>query len=166
MDYFAQAPAGNGHKGIQTSGLKACRGFDGGIGRVKELTLQGISGGAQFNSAATGNPSTMGCTDRDFCSRDDRKQLCERGGSHPCCQLTPAQAVRNVLAVYFENPPFGRDYGAADGDYLPSYLQVYDKDILFANGDSEVQRIFQDASKDLLAMANCQQAGVAGADCA
>ncbi len=166
MDQFVQAPSGNNYKGIQTSGLKACRGFDGGIGRAKELTLQGISGGAQFNSAATGNPGVMGCADKDFCSQDEKKQLCKKSDSHPCCQLTPAQAVRNVLAAYFEKTPFGRDYGAEDGDYLPSYLQVYDKDILFANADSEVQQIFQDASKDILTMSNCQQMGVAGADCA
>ena len=135
---FLSAAYKNNTKGMQTSGMKACRNFEAGIGKVKELTSQGVVGGAQFNSSATNNPTSMGCTDTNVCGREG-KTLCETTPSHSCCSLSPSQAVANVLSVFFSETDQAQAFGVPKGSAHMSYLQVYKDDILFANNNSSVQ---------------------------
>lgn len=149
IDSFLKAGYKNNIKGMQTSGMKACRNFEAGIGKVKEVTSQGIVGGAQFNSSATNNPSTMGCTDTNVCGREG-KNLCEKTPTHSCCSLTPSQAVANVLSVFFSDTDQAQAFGVLKGSAHMSYLQVYQDDILFANTNPSVQEQFTKARTALL----------------
>lgn len=146
---FQNAAYKSNTKGMQTSGMKACRNFQSGIGNVKEVTTQGIVGGAQFNSSATNNPTTMGCTDTNVCGREG-KGLCDTTPVHSCCTLSPSQAVANVLSVFFSDTDQGEASGLSKGSSHMSYLQVYTDDILFANTNQGVQDEFAKAKKSLL----------------
>ncbi len=141
IEYFVRASLGNNAKATQTSGMKASRDFEGGIEGVKDLcastaTLplsQRILGGAQFNSSVTRKPESMG--------GKGEETLQEPVG------LTPAKAMRNVLAVYFKNTPSGDAYGATRGKAPIHYLQIYAPDILYANSHADVQALLLDAGK-------------------
>ena len=146
---FLQTGFKNNTKGMQTSGMKACRNFESGIGNIKNVTSQSVVGGAQFNSSATNNPSTMGCTDTNVCGREG-KALCETTPTHACCSLTPAQAVANVLSVFFSETDQAQIFNVPVGAAHMSYLQVYKDDILFANTNPSVQEQFTKAKTALL----------------
>lgn len=152
INYFIQKPYSHNLKANQTSGLKACRGFEGGIIGVKKSTLDGL-GGAQFNTSATSNPVTMGCQDRNYCTqsgKNELKKLCQLDPSlHPCCSLSAEQAVRNVLQEYFDETRVGDNYGGVTGIYSLHYLQLYAKDILFTNTNPQVQEILNQVKTDL-----------------
>ena len=66
---------------------------------------------------------------------------------------SPAQAVANVLSVYFDGTPDGAVFHASKGSARMNYLQIYEKDILFANTQPAVQAILAQASQRLLAQA-------------
>ena len=154
--YFQSADVGNNFKGVQTSGMKACRNNEGGIVSVKELTVSGIRGGGQFNSSASNNPSGMGCADIDVCGREE-KQFCKTNPKHTCCSLTETQALENVLGVYFNQTPYGSVYNAENGSYEMSYLQVYKDDVLFANSHTAFNQALIDAARRIDEMAKAKQ---------
>ncbi len=100
-----------------------------------------ILGGAQFNTSFSQKPAAEGC-----------KASCN--AEAPVCQsITPAQALSNVLSVYFDGTPDGDLYGASKGAARMNYLQVYEKDIQFANTQPAVQAILEQASQQLLMQA-------------
>jgi len=68
--------------------------------------------------------------------------------SAPGCQsITPEQAFANVLAVFFAGTPYGHFYGSRDGTAPIHYLQIYQDDIVYANGHPPVQAKLLEASK-------------------
>lgn len=146
VNYFQSASLGTNLKAIQTSGLKACRNNESGVGLIKQLAgqtknlppSQQILGGAQFNSSATNHPDTMGCT-----------------GDCKSCKgqkISPNQAVLNVLGNYFDTTPFGPDFSSSQGQNPMDYLQVYEDDIFYANSHRDVQSTLSRASQDILKM--------------
>jgi hypothetical protein len=139
---FAAHAVGADTKATQTSGMKACRETVAGIKGVKELSASSpILGGAQFNTSFSQKPAAEGC-----------KASCK--AEAPVCQsVTPAEALSNVLSVYFDGTPDGALYGASRGAARMNYLQVYEKDILFANTQPAVQAILEQASRRLLMQA-------------
>lgn len=133
-------------KATQTSGMKACRETKEGIKGVKETSSNGvyapfILGGAQFNTSFSQKPAAEGCT----ASCDAESSVCKI--------ITPDQALSNVLSVYFDGTPDGGLYGASKGSARMNYLQVYEKDILFANSQPAVQVILAKASQQILKQA-------------
>ena len=136
---FAAHGVGADSKATQTSGMKACRETVAGIKGVKELSSSSpILGGAQFNTSFSQKPAAEGC-----------KASCN--AEAPVCRsVTPAEALSNVLSVYFDGTPDGALYGASKGAARMNYLQIYEKDILFANTQPEVQTILEQASRRLL----------------
>jgi hypothetical protein len=143
---FAAPAVGANAKATQTSGMKACRETEAGIKGVKEMASSrsyspAILGGAQFNTSFSQKPAAEGC-----------KASCKQDA--PACQsITPAQALSNVLSVYFDGTPAGDLYGAAKGAPRMNYLQIYEKDIEFANTQPAVQAILRQASDRLLMQA-------------
>ena len=139
---FAAHPVGANAKSTQTSGMKACRETEAGIKGVKELSLSApVLGGAQFDTSFSQKPSAEGC--RASCDKDA-----------PVCQsVTPAQALSNVLSVYFDGTPAGDLYGATKGAARMNYLQVYAKDIQFAATQPAIQATLEQASRRLLMQA-------------
>jgi hypothetical protein len=135
---FAGHKLGTNARATQTSGMKACRETKSGIQGVKETASGGtVLGGAQFNTSFSQKPAAEGCTD---CNAEAKV----------CTIITPAEALANVLKVYFDGTPDGESYGATKGSARMNYMQVYEKDIEFANGDSKVQAALDLASKRLL----------------
>jgi hypothetical protein len=136
---FAAHAVGSNSKATQTSGMKACRETVAGIQGVKELSSSSpILGGAQFNTAFSQKPAAEGC--KASCSAEA-----------PVCQgVTPAEALSNVLSVYFDGTLDGSHYGASKGAVRMNYLQIYEKDIEFANSQPAVQAILEEASRKLL----------------
>jgi hypothetical protein len=143
---FAAHALGANAKATQTSGMKACRETEAGIKGVKELASNmsyspPILGGAQFNTSFSQKPAAEGCN--ASCNAEA-----------PACQsITAAQALSNVLSVYFDGTPAGDLYGASKGAARMNYLQIYEKDIQFANTQSAVQAILEQASHQLLMQA-------------
>jgi hypothetical protein len=143
---FAAHAVGANAKATQTSGMKACRETEAGIKGVKELASNRsysppILGGAQFNTSFSQKPAAEGC-----------KASCKADA--PACQsITPAQALSNVLSVYFDGTPIGDLYGASTGAARMNYLQIYEKDIEFANTQPAVEAILEQASHQLLMQA-------------
>ena len=127
INYFIKANYPRNQKANQTSGLKACRENEGGIEGVKQTIRQGLIGGAQFNSSVVKNPTTMGCADG----------------------LTPEQALKDVLRVYFNNTTSGSRWGGQNGEAALKYLQLYAADIDYANDHPEFQAILNQVSRDL-----------------
>jgi hypothetical protein len=143
---FAAHAVGANAKATQTSGMKACRETEAGIKGVKEMASSGsysppILGGAQFNTSFSQKPAAEGC-----------KASCKAEAA-ACQSITAAQALSNVLSVYFDGTPAGDLYGAAKGAARMNYLQIYEKDIEFANTQPSVQAILQQASDRLLMQA-------------
>jgi hypothetical protein len=143
---FAAHNLGANAKATQTSGMKACRETKEGIKGVKETSSDGaytppILGGAQFNTSFSQKPAAEGCP--TSCDAE----------SATCKIITPAQALSNVLSVYFDGTPDGGSYGASKGSTRMNYLQVYEKDIEFANGQPAVQAILAQASERILKQA-------------
>ena len=151
ISFFQSAESGSNFKGVQTSGMKACRNNEGGIGEIKTLTASGIRGGGQFNSSVSNNPTSMGCTDTAVCGRDD-KRFCQTKPQHECCSLTEPQALKNVLGVYFDQTPYGSAYGASNGDSKMTYLQIYKDDILFANTHRDFNQVMTEAGNRIKEM--------------
>ena len=153
IDYFIKANYSHNQKANQTSGLKSCRESEGGIEGVKETISQGLIGGAQFNSSVVLSPATMGCTDKNYCSqggKDDLNQQCKSDPDfNSCCRLTPEQALKNILRVYFDNTRFGPEYGGQPGESVLNYLQIYASDIEYAGKSPEFQTILNQVKKDL-----------------
>jgi hypothetical protein len=143
---FASHAVGANAKATQTSGMKACRETEAGIKGVKELSSNGsysppILGGAQFDTSFSQKPATEGCP----ASCDAAAPI--------CLSITPAQALPNVLSVYFDDTPDGNFYHATNGVARMNYLQIYEKDIQFANTQPAVQAILEQASQRLLMQA-------------
>ena len=131
---FATHAFDSNAKATQTSGMKACRETKAGIEGVKETSSDAahappILGGAQFNTSFSQKPAAEGCAD----SCDAESSVCKT--------ITPAQALSNVLSVYFDGTPDGGLHGASKGSARMNYLQVYEKDIQFANSQPAVQAI-------------------------
>jgi hypothetical protein len=143
---FAAHAVGANAKATQTSGMKACRETEGGIKGVKELSLSApysppVLAGAQFDTSFSQKPANEGC-----------KASCN--AEAPACRsVTPAQALNNVLSVYFDGTPVGDQYGASKGAVRMNYLQIYEKDIRFAGTQPEVQAALEQASRQLLTQA-------------
>jgi hypothetical protein len=136
LEYFKTVPYINNFKGTQTSGLMACHNYPNDIPKVKEMTLFGIKGGAQFAAPATDFPNSMGC---DSCAIPVF-----------CTGITADSAVRKVLAVFFDSTSCGNTFGNGNiGTYQLNYLQVYSRDISYANSNSAVQSLFLNANNCL-----------------
>jgi hypothetical protein len=143
---FAAHAVGANAKATQTSGLKACRETEGGIKGVKELSASAsysppILGGAQFDTSFSQKPANEGCP-----------ASCDAEATE-CRSITPAQALPNVLSVYFDGTPDGNSYHALNGTARMNYMQIYEKDIQFANTQPAIQTILQQASQRLLMQA-------------
>jgi len=143
---FAAHALGTNARATQTSGMKACRETKAGIKGVKETSSDGayappILGGAQFNTSFSQKPAAEGCP----ASCDAQSSTCK--------MITPAQALSNVLSVYFDGTPDGGLYGASKGSARMNYLQVYEKDIQFANTQPALQAILAQASQRILKQA-------------
>jgi hypothetical protein len=139
---FAAHPVGANAKATQTSGMKACRETESGIKGVKELSSRGpVLAGAQFDTSFSQKPAAEGC-----------KASCDKEAA-VCQSVTPAQALSNVLAVYFDGTPAGSSYGAARGPARLNYLQIYEKDIEFAKTQPAVQATLEKVSHELLMQA-------------
>ena len=67
--------------------------------------------------------------------------------------MSPAQALSNVLSVYFDGTPAGNLYGASRGAARMNYLQIYEKDIEFAGTQPAVQATLEQVSQRLLTQA-------------
>lgn len=161
INYFVLRPYAKNLKATQTSGLKACRGFPGGIGTVRELTAKGLVGGSQFNSTFDLNHIVLGCEDRNYCSKDASWTLVDGcyydgPGFHPCCELSYSRSLRNVLKQYFENTTLGAKYETEAGKYRMNYLQMYSWDIVRGSepggftSDPEVTALLNEVNRDLL----------------
>ncbi|MBI4023533.1 MAG: beta-galactosidase [Verrucomicrobia bacterium] len=145
IDGLVHADLGSNRKATQTSGMNAARDSEGGIEGAKALALKTCEGerlhrilaGGQFNSSATAHPSKVG-----------RPQEGAEGADIP-----PAEALCNVLRNYFNNTPFGKEYGGQNGPVPVHYLQIYEEDVLHANEHGDVQRILLDV-KDKLSRLN------------
>jgi hypothetical protein len=143
---FAARAVGANAKATQTSGMKACRETEGGIKGVKELSASGsysppILGGAQFDTSFSQKPANEGCPTN-----------CDAEATE-CRSITPVQALPNVLSVYFDGTPDGNFYHASNGTARMNYMQIYEKDIQFANTQPAIQTILQQASQRLLMQA-------------
>jgi hypothetical protein len=96
-----------------------------------------VLAGGEFSTGFARDPSREGCLS------DDK--------SSPACQsITPEQALANVLTVFFAGTPYGHFYGSQDGTAPVQYLQIYQDDILYANGRPSVQAKLLEASKRIL----------------
>ncbi len=50
-----------------------------------------------------------------------------------CTNISPEQAIYNVLTTYFDGTPVGSNYGIVSSNFPLNYLQIYDADVLYAN---------------------------------
>jgi hypothetical protein len=150
LAYFADPQhGGNNAKAIQADGLAANEihanplgGGDLGAHGIKWLAQNTTSGNAPLpgttnivsrvlgglqigapggGAIITQNPDTTGCN--------------LRGGG--CTNISPEQAIYNVLTAFFDGTPLGTNYGSSQvivsSNYPLNYLQVYDADVLYAN---------------------------------
>jgi hypothetical protein len=139
---FAAHSVGANAKATQTSGMKACRETEGGIKGVKDLSLSApVLAGAQFDTSFSQKPNAEGC-----------KASCDKEAA-VCQSVTPAQALSNVLAVYFDSTPAGGSYGASRGPARMNYMQIYEKDIQFASTQPAVQATLEKVNRELLSQA-------------
>jgi hypothetical protein len=82
-----------------------------------------VLGGLQVGGGGgviTQNTDTEGCPQID-------------GG---CSNISPEQAIYNVLTTYFDGTPVGTNYGTGSivsSNFPLNYLQIYNADILYAN---------------------------------
>jgi hypothetical protein len=86
-----------------------------------------VLGGLQTGGTITPNADTEGCN--------------QFGGG--CTNLSPEQAIYNVLTVFFDGTPVGSNYGSPYGtppiitSNLPlNYLQLYNEDVSYANDNT------------------------------
>ena len=144
---FAAHAVGTNAKATQTSGMKACRETEAGIEGVKEMSSSAsysppILGGAQFDTSFSQKPATEGCP----ASCDAESAVCQ--------SITPAAgAVQRAVRVLRRHAGRRSRISASKGSARMNYLQIYEKDIQFANTQPAVQAILAQASQRLLAQA-------------
>jgi hypothetical protein len=144
LAYFASHSLGSNGRATQTSGLKACRETESGIAGVKEMAQASgsphILAGAQFDTSFSRSPEKEGCA----ASCDSQAAACKG--------VTPEQALRNVLSVYFDGTPVGDLYQGKKGTAPVDYLQIYAPDIRYASAHPTTQAILAEASQRLLGL--------------
>ena len=146
MSAFARHDVGSNAKATQTSGMKACRETSAGIRGVKEMSEDRsfsprVLGGAQFDTSFSQKPAVEGCS-----------ASCDASAA-ACRDITPQQALANVLAVYFDDTPAGNLYGSKKGAAPMNYMQIYAPDITYAATQPAVQAMLEQASQRILAQA-------------
>jgi len=146
MTQFGRHEVGSNARATQTSGLKACRENEAGIVGVKEMSgdkslKPPVLGGAQFDTSFSQKPGTEGCS-----------ASCDATAAS-CRNVTPKDALANVLSIYFDGTPAGDAYHAKKGAAPVNYLQVYAADITHAGTDPAVQALLEQASQRILAQA-------------
>ncbi|MGA2244738.1 MAG: hypothetical protein ABSH48_07060, partial [Verrucomicrobiota bacterium] len=92
---------------------------------IVSRALGGLQMGGHGGAAIiTQNPDTTGCN--------------LLGGG--CTNISPEQAIYNVLAAYFDGTPVGSNYGIPPfvvSSNLPlNYLQIYNEDVTYANDNT------------------------------
>lgn len=91
---------------------------------IVSRALGGLQMGGHGGAAIiTQNPDTEGCNLPDG----------------DCTNISPEQAIYNVLAAYFDGTPVGSNYGIPPivSSNLPlNYLQIYNEDITYANDNT------------------------------
>jgi hypothetical protein len=149
--------AGTNVKALQISNLRACRTGGGGFSDIKKDTLAGIVGGAQFASSVVKDPNGMGDPNASQCG----------GTGLPKLTISPDQAARGVLAVYFDHTSVptgtycdvaGNCNQAANPPALLNFVQVYsqDFDYLAQNPGDPLSNTLGETSKDILSQVNGQ----------
>jgi len=146
MSAFARHSVGANGKATQTSGMKACRETNAGIGGVKQMSEDRsysprVLGGAQFDTSFSKKPAAEGCS-----------ASCDASAA-ACRDITPQQALANVLSVYFDETPAGNLYGSGKGAAPMNYVQIYAPDIAYAATQPAVQAMLEQASQRILAQA-------------
>jgi hypothetical protein len=140
MTYFARKPLGPNAKATQNNGVMAAHPLT--MRPVKAISADTrfnprVLAGGEFSTGFSRRPALEGCLS------DDK--------SSPACQnITPEQALDNVLAVFFAGTPYGHFYGSRDGPAAVQYLQIYQDDILYANSHPPVQAKLLEAGKRFL----------------
>jgi hypothetical protein len=64
-----------------------------------------------------------------------------------CSNISPQQAIYNVLTTFFDGTPLGSNYGAppiVSSNFPLNYLQIYWEDVIYANTNSIVSLVTND----------------------
>lgn len=156
LAYFADARhGGNNAKAVQEDGMSAgginhhpLGGEDlgtHGIKWVAQITAPGnvllsgtsnilsrVLGGLQVGGAGTNSPVITSDPDGEGCPLRN----------NDCTNISPEQAIYNVLNNYFDGTPVATDYGippnygvppSVSSNFTLNYFQIYNGDILYAN---------------------------------
>lgn len=181
LAHFVQPNVGgNNAKATQEDGLTASRGSvnPNNIKWLAAVTASGslslpsgssepvsrILGGLQFDTSFSStnfkNNSSMELIQYEGCPTNATK-----ADPMPCPGLTPAQALSNVLQIYFAGTPAAGSYGVSPtvspsaknntsySNAPMNYLQVYVNDIIYANTNPATQAELNQASQNILKMA-------------
>ena len=130
-----------------------------GTSNIVSRVLGGLQvGGNDLGAIITQNPDTEGCS---LVFGD-------------CTNISPEQAIYNVLTTYFDGTPLGSNYGIPPivSSNLPlNYLQIYDQDIIYANTNNRGSLVVNGygitnnmTAQMLFSNANFQISGIAEAD--
>jgi hypothetical protein len=140
MNYFASKPLGPNAKATQNNGVMAAHPLT--MRPVKAMSADTrrnprVLAGGEFSTGFSRRTALEGCPSEDK--------------SSPTCQnITPEQALDNVLGVFFAGTPYGHFYGTQDGPARVQYLQIYQDDILYANSHPPVQAKLLEVSRRFL----------------
>jgi hypothetical protein len=89
-----------------------------GTSNIVSRVLGGLQVGGHMGMAViTQNPDTEGCP-------------LVFGN---CSNISPEQAICNVLTTYFEGTPEGSNYGIISSNFPLNYFQIYWEDVIYAN---------------------------------
>jgi hypothetical protein len=50
-----------------------------------------------------------------------------------CTNISPEQAIYNVLTTFFDGTPIGSNYGIVSSNFTLNYFQIYWEDVIYAN---------------------------------
>jgi hypothetical protein len=148
---------GTNVKALQISNLRSCRLGGGTFAQIKQFTLSGIVGGAQFGTSVVLDPIGMGDPNATNCG----------GTGIPKPTISPDQAARGTLAGYFDQTSVpsntyctigGKCNQVGHPPALMHFLQVYsqDFDYLAQNPSDPLQHTLTEASTDILSRVNGQ----------
>jgi hypothetical protein len=145
---------GSNLKGFQTSNLRACRMGEAstpGFGEIKQFSRAGFIGGAQFGESVVVDPVGMGDPNNTACL----------GTGIPVPTVSPNQAARGTLAVYFDQTAVPSNiYCNIDGGCnhagnppaVLNFLQIYSQDFDYValHPTDPLQATIAEASCDIL----------------
>jgi len=161
LAYFADSQhGGNNAKAVQANGTSAGGIYAHALGGgdldnhgnkwLAQSTMIGnvsLPGTTNILSRVLGGAQVGGANGMPVITQNPDAEGCPMPGGTGCSNISPQQAVYNVLTTFFDGTPVGSNYSAPpiiSSNFPLNYFQFYYEDVLYANTNSTASLVTND----------------------